>query len=1523
MAIGYARVEFVKRSVGKNACSKAAYNSRSEIEFKGTEHAKRKDYDWSGKSAPAHHDVLLPNGVDLKFKDPEYLWNVVEEKEVRSNAQVAIELVLALPDDKVVPISDKIELARTFVQKHFVENRLAVQLDVHAPEPLLIVTRDNQELGLKKGNKGDVISKTDDRITFELESGGMISFNPKEFTGYIEKEHNWHAHVLVTTRKFKVNGLEFQDHKARDLMPRINKGKVISGPDWGKLWALHQNQYFQEKGIELRVDENGIVPQEHLGPFRMRGRAFSLFEEHHQRLESNQLNSKDPAKILTALTAQKSVFVKEDVDYYLQKYVSAHEVDEVSKAFWQQPSLVQLVDKQTGELLSKFSSQEVIDEEEQILRIADRIYAKDSAVVNPQYDEKTSVKLNQEQQKAFRNIAQGQNLSLIQGYAGTGKSYLLKALQASYEEAGYRVRALGPDNATSDVLIEKGFSHSENVYRFLFGLQNGRRQILKGKEVWILDESGKLGNRPLLEFLKEAEKKNVKVILSGDVAQLPPVERGGMFRVFCQQYGSDVLEDIQRQKDDKQRDITRSLAQGEFSSAIDKLCSVHGLRWSSSKREAMEELITRWARDTRELPQSTTLVLASTNKEVRVLNEMVRVIKRQREELGEKEFKCSTSKGDVYVSVGDRILFLGNNKEFGLTNGLSGTLIEAEQNRFVVSIKTAENKKQIVAFDPQQYHAFQLGYASTFFRAQGHTLDRAYVLHSHLMNKEAFYVGLTRHVRDVQYFVSKNEVYCLADLKRQVLKSSSKALTVEYTTLESLNAQASSDERTKQIQNLKESGSFIDRLKSYGLETFNMVQDIATVVKERIQDRLPNQEFYNPPKPPTQDELYSVSEVKLEEFLNPKEPSRTPPPLPKGLLNDVKEEPAASHLFDKLPIQHETLAADYLDKVEKASSLKLIVDAEKESSASGDVQFAAHFHVWQEACGQRNQSAYELVHNIPKEELQKALSAKSLAILQEQAHRYESFLDRNDQTKPQLEEQLKDNLEKLLYHLFPEGPQRCDRNSFRFGSKGSLSVVHAGPKAGRFYDFEQGEGGSLLKLIQREAGLGGAEAKKWARDFLGVVSDLSIPQVYAKSNFMEKSEDFWVSLKPDPKIPAPSLAKISSGKKLAFYYDEVMRHPYKDENGQLLYYVLRLKDKNDPSKKITPPLSYGYWKSSPEKVGWELKGFQEEKRSLYNLHLLKEKLHATILVVEGEKTADFAPKGQGKDEYISVTWPSGSAAVHKADWSPLQGRRVLIWPDNDRAGYEAGERVCCELRKIGAESIQMVNKDDLKRFFPEKWDLADPLPDAAPNNLISKLIASASQNGINLEQALLKLNVNNDPVNKARINEILWRVDERLRPGLEKKNGVQFWKTNEEILKETSRILSDQEKRKGELKEKFGADVTIGKLTYQISVQEAAKGRKLRTAEVDLVKRVIQEHGHLHVPKDVGKGASELAVDKLLIAACDKAINSAEFKDVSRIKTKAEISSSLEQAQKQLEQPQLESAQKKEHGKQNDIGINI
>jgi hypothetical protein len=296
MAIGFARLEFVKRSSGKNACAKSAYQARSKIEFKIEESGLSRIYDWSFMESPMHHEIILPESVDKKFSSKDFLWNAVERFENRKNSVVAMELLIALPDDKMISNEDRVELARTFVKEHFVDQGFAAQIDIHTPEK-----------------------------NPELENA----------------EHNWHAHVLVPTRRFNEEGTTFEKNKPREFLTTIRSGKVISGPEWGKLWMHHQNEYFESKGIDLRVDPNGIVSQIHLGPVRMRGRAYSLIEEFVTKQELNVIESLDPKLILNRITETSNIFTKEDVDRFMHKHLPANVISEISEKFWEQEDLVQ------------------------------------------------------------------------------------------------------------------------------------------------------------------------------------------------------------------------------------------------------------------------------------------------------------------------------------------------------------------------------------------------------------------------------------------------------------------------------------------------------------------------------------------------------------------------------------------------------------------------------------------------------------------------------------------------------------------------------------------------------------------------------------------------------------------------------------------------------------------------------------------------------------------------------------------------------------------------------------------------------------------------------------------------------------------------------------------------------------------------------------------------------------------------------------------------------------------------------
>lgn len=242
-------------------------------------------------------------------------------------------------------------------------------------------------------------------------------------------------------------------------------------------------------------------------------------------------------------------------------------------------------------------------------------------------------------------------------------------------------------------------------------------------------------------------------------------------------------------------------------------------------------------------------------------------------------------------------------------------------------------------------------------------------------------------------------------------------------------------------------------------------------------------------------------------------------------------------------------------------------------------------------------------------------------------------------------------MEALLFKLFPEGPTRRERNSWRFGSNGSLVVRLIGEEKGAFYDHENQVGGGPLELIKKMLGLSNPEANEWAKEFLGESKNFQTPK-FASTPHSSHS-DLWISCKPSSDLPAPSLKEI--GNELDRRYNEVARHPYNSEKGELLFYILRLVNKENPGQKKIFPLSFGHIQGD-EGSKWSLRGYQTQKKPLYNLPKAIKETSKMILIVEGEKTADAANRLFSKDDITCVTWCGGASTVNKSDWTPLFGK---------------------------------------------------------------------------------------------------------------------------------------------------------------------------------------------------------------------------------------------------------------------------
>lgn len=134
---------------------------------------------------------------------------------------------------------------------------------------------------------------------------------------------------------------------------------------------------------------------------------------------------------------------------------------------------------------------------------------------------------------------------------------------------------------------------------------------------------------------------------------------------------------------------------------------------------------------------------------------------------------------------------------------------------------------------------------------------------------------------------------------------------------------------------------------------------------------------------------------------------------------------------------------------------------------------------------------------------------------------------------------------------------------------------------------------------------------------------------------------------------------------------------------------------------------------------WLWRGFPEP-RPLYGLDRLAMRPDAPVIICEGEKATDGAE--YLCPAYVCVTSPGGSNGAHKADWSPLAGRRVIIWPDADVPGRKYAEVVAAILQPIAASVAIITPPDDV----PPGWDADDASCEGWGYARVERLLATAT-----------------------------------------------------------------------------------------------------------------------------------------------------------------------------------------------------
>ena len=295
---------------------------------------------------------------------------------------------------------------------------------------------------------------------------------------------------------------------------------------------------------------------------------------------------------------------------------------------------------------------------------------------------------------------------------------------------------------------------------------------------------------------------------------------------------------------------------------------------------------------------------------------------------------------------------------------------------------------------------------------------------------------------------------------------------------------------------------------------------------------------------------------------------------------------------------------------------------------------------------------------------------------------------------------------RILQDTFPAG--RVHGKTFYIGSllgdPGQSLKINIDPASQYFMqgqDFNGGVGiGGIVKILIEARGMKLPEIKEMFASYL----DSTGPQIVRDNAPIENP------IRPQYNSNSPYDAEYVYTNADGEVLVSVRRYNVKDIAGNPM-----LNTKGKPKKEFRPFVEGSPYSKFPD------------IRPLYNIPnvLASDR----VIWVEGEKCADAL-----NDVGYTTTCTIGGAGAltkktaHQFDFSPLQNKELILWPDNDPAGKKLADLIQDFALAAGAKSVTMLTPPMGK---PEGWDASDALSEGY--NI---------ENFVNTKAKITKTNIN-------------------------------------------------------------------------------------------------------------------------------------------------------------------------------------
>lgn len=357
-------------------------------------------------------------------------------------------------------------------------------------------------------------------------------------------------------------------------------------------------------------------------------------------------------------------------------------------------------------------------------------------------------------EKALRS-----RVSVLTGPAGSGKSYVIAALNRTLKRQGANVLLCGPTGKAARRVEELSGSQASTIHKLLgydgISFRAGRNEKLTA-DFLIADETSMIDTELAYRLFAALDLTEIQVLLVGDPNQLPPVGCGDPLRDVLKysRLTRTHLPSVVRQAGDLKRNSTAILDGKVAAGAAEK----NGERpvWQVRARGTSEEMeatilglyeneLESWGYDIFSDVQLLIPRKTSTMGCAHMNHSLQRLFQRK---LYGRELPASGG-GDLVE--GDKIIQTRNNYRIGkgVMNGTQGKVLSVSDSTATVLFDSEESP---VLLDGSNLRDIQLAYALTVHKSQGSEFPCVVLLlhPAHkwkLHHRNLFYTAVTRASR--------------------------------------------------------------------------------------------------------------------------------------------------------------------------------------------------------------------------------------------------------------------------------------------------------------------------------------------------------------------------------------------------------------------------------------------------------------------------------------------------------------------------------------------------------------------------------------------------------------------------------------------------------------------------------------------------------------------------------------------------------------------------------------------------------